>query len=102
MAFRASKFHETLTRAWVLAVSHFMSRAGASFAEFAANSQPLLDSKVMLTHSSAETLFSPDARSSFVDPDLAVIPHSCGRQADTFHASSVQRHLSLRSGEVRS
>jgi len=33
----ASKFHETLTCAWVLAVSHFMRRAAsASFAEFAA------------------------------------------------------------------
>jgi len=71
----AGKFHETLTCAWVLAVSHFMSRASsASFAEFAANSQPLLDSKAMLTHYSAETLFSPEARASFVEPDLAAIP----------------------------
>jgi hypothetical protein len=71
----ASKFHETLTCAWVLAVSHFMSRAGSSsFAEFAANSQALLNSKVMLTHYSAETLFSPQARASYVAPDLAAIP----------------------------
>jgi len=71
----ASKFHETLTRAWVLAVRHFMNRApSASFAEFAANSQPLLDSNVMLTHYTAETLFSAHARAQFVEPDLQAIP----------------------------
>ena len=69
------KFHETLTRAWVLAVRHFMSRSPSlCFSEFAANSQPLFDSKVMLTHYSADVLFSPDARASYVEPDLAEIP----------------------------
>jgi hypothetical protein len=72
----SSKFHETLTCAWVLAVSHFMSRsASSSFAEFAAKRQPLLNSKVMLTRYSAETLFSPEARASYVEPDLEAIPH---------------------------
>lgn len=71
----AAKFHETLTCAWVLAVSHFMSRSSSSsFAEFAANSQPLLNSKVMLAHYSAQTLFSPEARASYVAPDLEAIP----------------------------
>lgn len=71
----ATKYHETLTRAWVMAVSHFMGRKGsASFAEFAANSTPLLDSKVMLTHYSSETLFSDRARTTFVAPDLDAIP----------------------------
>ena len=71
----AARFHETLTCAWVQAVSHFMTRAASSsFAEFAANSQPLLDSKVMLTHYSAETLFSPEARVSWIAPDLEAIP----------------------------
>lgn len=73
----ATKFHETLTRAWVLAVSHFMSKsASASFSEFGAQSQPLFDSKAMLTHYSAETLFSPEARVSYVEPDLEAIPVS--------------------------
>ena len=71
----SAKFHETLTRAWVLAVSHFMDRAeSSSYAEFAANSQPLLDSKVMLKHYSASALFSPAARAAYVEPDLAAIP----------------------------
>lgn len=69
------KFHETLTRAWVLAVRHFMSRSPSrSFAEFIAKSQRLMDSRVMLVHYSAERLFSAQARAAFVEPDRAAIP----------------------------
>lgn len=71
----STKYHETLTRAWVMAVSHFMHRKSSlSFSAFATNSQPLLDSKVMLTHYSAEALFSERARAAFVQPDLEAIP----------------------------
>ena len=71
----ASKFHETLTRAWVLAVSHFMDRStSTSAADFVAKNQVLLDSKIMLTHYSASVLFSADARASFIEPDLDPIP----------------------------
>lgn len=74
-----AKFHETLTGAWVLAVSHFMDRSpSSSFAEFITKSQALLDSKVMLTHYSAGTLFSPEARASYVEPDLETIPRKSG------------------------
>ena len=70
-----SKFHETITRAWVLAVRHFMNKgASASSADFLAKNPDLLDSKIMLTHYSASVLFSPDARTSFVEPDLDPIP----------------------------
>ena len=70
-----SKFHETLTRAWVLAVRHFMNRStSTSAADFIAKNQELLDSKIMLTHYSASVLFSSDARASFVEPDLDPIP----------------------------
>jgi len=70
-----AKFHETLTRAWVMAVSHFMSRKDSiAFSEFIAGSQPLLDTKVMLTHYSAAALFSERARMAFVEPDLEKIP----------------------------
>lgn len=69
------KYHETLTKAWVLAVGHFMDRtASSSFAEFAAGSRPLLDSKAMLKHYRAERLFSQEARAAYVEPDLAAIP----------------------------
>ena len=72
----ASKYHETLTRAWVLAVDHFMHRSpGASCAdEFIERNAVLLDSKIMLTHYSAGLLFSDAARADFVEPDLDPIP----------------------------
>jgi len=70
-----AKFHETITRAWVLAVRHFMDRsASSSSTDFIAKNQALLDGKIMLTHYSANVLFSSDARSSFVEPDLDPIP----------------------------
>lgn len=71
-----SKYHETMTRAWILAVRHFMERPGsaASADEFIAANPELLDSKIMLTHYSVDTLFSPQAREQFVEPDLDPIP----------------------------
>jgi transposase InsO family protein len=72
-----SKFHETLTRAWVLAVRHFMDRGpSASAKDFIAKNAELLDSRIMLTHYSASVLFSSDARAAFVEPDLDPIPAS--------------------------
>lgn len=72
----SSKYHETMTRAWVMAVDHFMKRSATctSYSQFASVSPPLLDSKIMLTHYSAETLFSPTARAGFVEPDIQSIP----------------------------
>ena len=73
----ATKYHETITRAWVMAVAHFMERCDApcdSAAAFMAANAPLLDSRIMLTHYSAEVLFSPEARQVFVEPDIQAIP----------------------------
>lgn len=72
----ASKYHETLTRAWVLAVDHFMHRTPASrdADDFIGRNALLLDSKIMLTHYSAGLLFSEGARAEFVEPDLDPIP----------------------------
>lgn len=73
----ASKFHETLTRAWVLAIRHFMDRSTSTSAgDFVAKNQVLLDSNIMLTHYSASVLFSSDARASFIAPDLDPIPQA--------------------------
>ena len=69
------KFHETLTRAWVLAVRHFMDKSGSSSAaDFIAKNPELLDSNIMLSHYSGSVLFSEAARASFVEPDLDAIP----------------------------
>lgn len=72
----SSKFHETITRAWILAVRHFMevSQPLASSLNFIEANPRLLDSKLMLKHYSAEVLFSESARLSYVQPDRAAIP----------------------------
>jgi hypothetical protein len=72
----ASKYHATLTRAWVLAVDHFMHRspAASSADDFIERNPILLDSKIMLTHYSADLLFSDQARVQFVEPNLDPIP----------------------------
>lgn len=71
-----SKYHETITRAWILAVHHFMNNTENSDGadSFIEQHPQMLDSKIMMTHYSAEVLFSPAARSSFVPPDLDPIP----------------------------
>jgi hypothetical protein len=71
-----AKYHETLTRAWILAVRHFMERSvGAADADaFIAANPVLLDTTIMLTHYSAALLFSPEARGGFVEPDVSPIP----------------------------
>ena len=72
----AAKYHETLTRAWILAVRHFMERSPGTLSadELIARSPQLLDNKIMLTHYSASLLFSPEARADFVEPDVSPIP----------------------------
>ena len=75
----AAKYHETITRAWILAVDHFMERAepaspSVSFDGFIAGNPRLLDTGIMLTHYTKARLFSDDARAAFVEPDLDPIP----------------------------
>ena len=72
----ASKYHETLTRSWLLAVNHFMHRTpqATSADDFIGRNTILLDSKIMLTHYSAGLLFSEAARAAFAEPDLDPIP----------------------------
>jgi hypothetical protein len=71
-----AKYHETITSAWIAAVRHFMddTRACESADEFIHRNPRLLDTRIMTTHYSAETLFSPEARARFVAPDLEPIP----------------------------
>jgi hypothetical protein len=72
----ASKYHATMTKAWILAVRHFMALtpdAESADAFIAANPQ-LLDSRIMLSHYSASLLFSPEARAEFMEPDQSPIP----------------------------
>jgi hypothetical protein len=70
------KYHDTLTRAWVMAVRHFMRGTGRSTSAdaFIEQNPMLLDTKIMLTHYSVGLLFSDEARAGFVEPDLDPIP----------------------------
>lgn len=71
-----SKYHETMTNAWILAVRHFMATtpAAPSADAFIDCNPILLDSKIMLTHYSADLLFSDQARARFVEPNVERIP----------------------------
>ena len=72
----ATKYHETITRAWLLAVEHFMREAGpiGSFEEFAARAPRLFAPGAMETHYTSERLESDEARHRFVEPDREPIP----------------------------
>ena len=71
-----ANYHETITRAWIMAVRHFMeiTPSSESADEFIDKDPRMLDSKIMLTHYSAEVLFSDEARAKFVEPNLYPIP----------------------------
>ena len=71
-----SKYHETITRAWIMAVRHFMENTPSSESSdvFIEKNPSMLDSKIMMTHYSAEVLFSDEARAKFVEPNLDPIP----------------------------
>ena len=72
----AGKYHATMTRALIMAVHYFMEKTPAcpSAAAFTEANPVLLDSKIMLSHYSAEVLFSPESRRAFVSPDIQSIP----------------------------
>jgi len=72
----ATKYHETITRAWLLAVEHFMNETAptSSFEEFAAAAPRLFAPGAMETHYTRELLRSDEARERFVEPDLQPIP----------------------------
>lgn len=71
-----SKYHETLTRAWIMAVRHFMEKtpSAESADAFIDQNPQMLDAKIMMTHYSAELIFSEQARAKFVEPNLEPVP----------------------------
>ena len=71
-----TKYHETITRAWLLAVEHFMRETAPtrSFEQFAAAAPRLFAPDAIETHYTPELLWSDDARARFVEPDLQPIP----------------------------
>lgn len=79
----SAKYHETLTKAWILAIHHFMKNTSYSESadHFIDQNPDMLDSKIMMTHYSAEVLFSEQARREFVAPNLDPIPNRSEKNA---------------------
>ena len=71
-----SKYHDTLTRAWFWpSVISWKKTENADSADSFIDQNPMmLDSKIMMTHYSAEVLFSDEARAKFVEPNIDPIP----------------------------
>jgi hypothetical protein len=78
----ASAYHETITRAWLLAVRHFLHSTApvANSEEFLAACPRLLDKEIMAAHYTPEVLMSSVARSRFVAPDREPIPIHAEKQ----------------------
>ncbi len=72
----AEKYHETMTRFWVLLVGHMVAAHPdiMTFDEFLAAFPMLLDKDLPYRHWRRETMFSPDARAHWVEPDILALP----------------------------
>lgn len=72
----AAKYHETLTQFWVRIVAHVMAAHPdvTAFDGLLAAFPRLLDKDLPLCHWRGETLWSPEARACWVEPDLLALP----------------------------
>ena len=69
------KYNRTMTLFWVRLVAHVSERRpAATFAEFLAVEEWLLEPGLARRHYSAELLSSGQARAAWVDPDLIAMP----------------------------
>ena len=68
-------YHETITTAFVRLIAS-RAQPGETFADFRDNNPDLFDNKlgVVLAHYSPGLLFSEEARTKFVQPDLEPLP----------------------------
>lgn len=71
-----TKYHVTMTRAWLMAVRYFMDKGPVfrNATAFIEANPRLLDPTIMFTHYSRERLLSDDARRTFIETDLDYIP----------------------------
>jgi hypothetical protein len=68
---RPEKYHETITLFWVHLLSRtHAARDGERLEEIVHANPQLLEKDFLLTYYSAERLFSDEARTSWVEPDL--------------------------------
>jgi hypothetical protein len=73
------KFHFTQTCAWVRLIAAARGDASelATFLEFIAAHQELLDANALARYYSKTLLDSPAARSEWVEPDIGPLPSAC-------------------------
>ena len=73
---QAEKYHETMTRFWVLLVGHMVATRPdiTTFEDFLAAFPMLLDKDLPYRHWRRETMLSPEARARWVEPDLQALP----------------------------
>ena len=70
------KYHVTVSRAWVELVGHHVAESGPvdDFASFAEHHPALLDKRLLTRFYRSTTLASEQARTAWVEPDLAPFP----------------------------
>jgi len=70
------KYHATVSRAWIELVGHHATAdsRGEDFDRFVARHPALLDKRLLTRFYRSSTLASEEARSGWVEPDLAPFP----------------------------
>ena len=69
------KYHATVSRAWVELVGHHALESGeGDFTTFADRNLVLLDKRLLTRFYRPATLAAPQAKSDWVEPDLAPVP----------------------------
>lgn len=71
------KYHATVSRAWVELVGHHATAPGpddGDFERFLGQHPALLDKRLLTRHYRSSTLASEQARTGWVEPDLAPFP----------------------------
>jgi hypothetical protein len=68
------KYHATMTQAWTRLVAHHVPEGPDDFAGFLGRFPGLLDKRLLSGHYSSARLASAEARSDWLDPDLAPLP----------------------------
>jgi N-formylglutamate deformylase len=69
-------YHDTMTRFWARLVAHAVSARPEilDFDEFLAAFPLLLDKNTPMRHWSRESMFAPEARAAWREPDLVALP----------------------------
>lgn len=69
------KYHATMSRAWVELIGHHIQdRHECAFDDFASHHSALLDKRLLSRFYRSSTLAAPQARTGWVEPDLAPFP----------------------------